>query len=545
MRRTLSIGLVVIGCLSGALSAAQTPALPRTVAESSRYSRTSTYREVVEFIRQIQAKSPYVRVEQIGRSTRGQSIPLVVVGDPPPASPAALARDDRLVVYLQGNIHAGEVEGKEALLALLRDIAGRAKPPFLDRLVLLICPIFNIDGNDQISPKNRRNQLGPKQGVGVRYNGQMLDLNRDSIKLESPEMRGLVENVLMRWDPALVVDCHTTNGSVHEEPVTYSWALNPNGDPDLIAFSRDRMMPQIEAHLKATSGTLAIPYGHFRGETQVDGWGTFGHKPRFLTNYIGLRNRLSILVENYAYASYKTRVRGNYQFAMSILEFCHQHQQEISRMIAQADQRTIRRGSAPKPTDRFGIETELQPTPKPVTILSWEMKRNPKGRYPRFVKDGNKKKYTLPYYADFAITEAVPLPYAYLMAVDAPHIAEKLMQHGVVVEALTKPATLNVQAFETTEIRTEPELFQGHRLTSIKGKPAMKKMRFPAGSLCVRTAQPLGRLAAYLLEPQSDDGLLVWNFFDRYLVTQWYRKPKTYPVYKLIQPTRLVTEAVR
>jgi len=193
-----------------------------TTAESSEFTATSRYAEVMTFIKELQGLSPLIRVERLCVSPEGREVPLLILGNPPPSSPLALNFDSRIVVYFQANIHAGEVEGKEASLMLARDILLDKSLPYLDDLVILLAPIFNADGNEKMAPNNRRGQVGPEKGVGVRYNGQNLDLNRDSIKMESPEIQGLLHNVLNRWDPVLLVDLHTTNGSYHEEPVTYS-----------------------------------------------------------------------------------------------------------------------------------------------------------------------------------------------------------------------------------------------------------------------------------------------------------------------------------
>ncbi|MCK5076368.1 MAG: hypothetical protein KAR38_08325, partial [Calditrichia bacterium] len=192
------------------LSAAEKPL---TVAEASQYKSTSTYNDVMDFIQTLQKQSSKIRVETICESVEGRKIPLLILGDPVPMSPLDLRNDERAIVYFQANIHAGEVEGKEAVLMLARDILAGETPDFLDKLIILITPNFNADGNEKISKRNRKRQHGPVNGVGVRYNGQKLDLNRDGIKLESPEVRGMVQNVLNRWDPLLFVDCHTTNGS--------------------------------------------------------------------------------------------------------------------------------------------------------------------------------------------------------------------------------------------------------------------------------------------------------------------------------------------
>ncbi|MDP2326003.1 MAG: M14 family zinc carboxypeptidase, partial [Gammaproteobacteria bacterium] len=172
---------------------------PLTRAESSGYTATSTHAEVMAYVRELQQRSPRIRVEMLGTSTEGRPIPLLVIGAPAPVSPAELRHDRRATVYFQANIHAGEVEGKDAALMVARDLLQGDAARYLDRLVVLIAPVFNPDGNEKISTKNRPTQNGPAGGVGVRVNGQNLDLNRDGIKLETPEVRGLVQNVLGRW----------------------------------------------------------------------------------------------------------------------------------------------------------------------------------------------------------------------------------------------------------------------------------------------------------------------------------------------------------
>ncbi|MEW5902563.1 MAG: M14 family metallopeptidase, partial [Acidobacteriota bacterium] len=354
--------------------------MPLTAAEASGFKTTSRYADVMNFIQDLQKLSPHLRVETLCVSAERRAVPLLVLGKPLPASPASLRYDERGVIYIQANIHAGEVEGKEASLMLARDILLSSELPYLDKLIILIAPIFNADGNEKISPENRRHQGGPEQGVGVRHNGQNLDLNRDSLKLESPELLGLVENILLRWDPLLLVDCHTTNGSYHQEVVTYSWGLNPNGDPNIISYQRDKMMPEIESILEKKYGTPALGYGGFRDYRAPEkGWQTFEPQPRYLTNYIGLRNRLSILDENYVYANFKARVMGNYHFLRAILDYCWAHLQEINRIIAAADRRASLRGLNPTEKDLFYIASDVQPLTNPITIHAYEVEITERG----------------------------------------------------------------------------------------------------------------------------------------------------------------------
>ena len=522
------------------------PSGPKTSAESTGYAATSTYAEVMSFIRELQKLSPFLRVETLATTAEGRAVPLVVIGKPLPQDPLSLRADKRIPVYIEANIHAGEVEGKEASLMLARDILLDPKLPYLDKIILLIAPIFNADGNEKMGPDNRRGQNGPEM-AGVRHNGQNLDLNRDAMKQESPEIQGLVRNGLLRWDPVLLVDCHTTDGSYHEEPVTYSWQLCPNGDLTLLKYARDKMLPAVAATLEKKYHTLSLPYGDpkdFRDMSK--GWQTFGHQPRYVTNYIGLRNRLAILDENYNYADFKTRVLGCYSFLRSILDYSALHADELARLTAEADRRTVERGLAPKESDTFGLDIEVRELPDKVTVRGYEVEITPRegSPFPEMKRTDRKKTYVLPYFADFVPKRTVRLPYAYVIPVFDEAIAARLRGHGLAVERLTEPVTLEVEAFRLKEVKASPRLYQGHRTNQVKGEPAVEKREFPRGTLVVRMAQPLGNLAAYLLEPESDDGLLVWNAFDKYIAREWGGGTETYPVYKLYTPQPLAADGL-
>lgn len=541
---TLAVFIILLS-FSPAFSLAEKN--PLTIAESSNFTATSRYSDVMEFIKEVQKQSSLIRVETLCVSSEGRKVPLVIIGNPAPSSTLNLKHDKRAVIYFQANIHAGEVEGKEASLILMRDIIQKETPSYLDKLVILLAPIFNPDGNEKISPEHRRNQIGPEKGVGVRYNGQMLDLNRDSIKLESPELRGLVRNVLMRWDPILLVDCHTTNGSYHEEPVTYSWPLNPNGDTSIISYMRDKMMPSIAKNLKEKYSTFSIPYGNFMDYKNPEkGWSTFGYQARYVVNYVGLRNRLSILDENYAYADYKTRVQSCYNFLRSILDYCYEHKEEIQELVKKADQKTIQRGLNLSSSDYFAVEFEQKPQKDPISIKGWEMQIIPREKgWPRIKKTDKKRTYTLPYFCNFIPKRTVSFPYGYLIPIHDDTIIEKLLQHGIIIEQLTESTTLEVEAFKVKELKSSPIPYQGHHLNSIKGEYLIEKKEFPAGTLFVCTSQPLANLAAFLLEAENDDGLLAWNFFDRYLISQWGRELQIYPVYRVLTPVNFAKETLR
>ncbi len=520
---------------------------PRTVAEATNFAATSRHVDVMDFIRELQRQSAKVRVETLCTSAEGKQIPMLVIGDPLPSSPADLKWDDRAVVYIQANIHAGEVEGKEAALMLARDILNGKTSNYLDDLVLLLVPIFNADGNDKISTENRPRQVGPEQGVGIRYNGQNLDLNRDGLKLESPEVDGLVRNALERWNPVFFLDAHTHNGSYHQEPVTWTWGLNPNADLTLLDFSADTMWPAIELTMRDKHGFSTVPHGDFIDPRNPEkGWVPLGPQPRYLSNYVGMRNRLSVLVETYPYADFETRVRGCYALYLSFLDFLHVNKDAIVDMVSEADRKTVRRGLNPTETDRFIVEYDQEPIERRFTIQGYEMEvEEREGRFPRVHPLETKKTYAdLPYLAKYTSKRSVRFPRGYLINVPDSSIAAKLRQHGILVERLVAPAKLKVEAFTVTEISAAERLNQGHYTNQAKGESSEVEKEFAAGTYFVSTAQPLANVAAYLLEPESDDGMLVWNFFDRYLAMQWGGGPREYPVYKIYDAAHLVKDTI-
>ena len=514
-----------------------------TVAEKSDYKSTSKYEDVKNFIEQLKKSSPNIKIENIATSVEGREIPLLIIGNPLPDSPGDLANDKRIVVYVQANIHAGEVEGKEAVLMYARDILNDKKPEVLKNVILLICPLFNPDGNEKINPQNRPHQNGPENGVGVRYNGQFLDLNRDAMKAESPEVRGVLTNVFNRWDPSVFMDCHTTNGSYHVEPVTFTWIVNPDGDNTLKTFMRDKMMPEMSRNLLSKYRIENCLYGEFIDMMNPDkGWILDASEPRYMSNYFGIRNRLGILDENYVYADYKSRVIGCYYLIRTLLDYASIHSSEIKGMIRDADGRTVARGKAPAVTDSFTIAYKVRPAPEKVTVRTFEadLVTDANGRN-SYRKSDRQKDVTIPYYIDYYPAKSVRFPFAYIINVKDPDILALLKRHGIRLEKLDNNSKMEVERFEINELRGATRLNQGHYTNTITGKYLKDTIDFQAGTLVVRTAQPLANVAAYLLEPQSNDGLVTWNFFDRYLVPQWGMGYNQYPVYRILDKIDLKT----
>jgi len=519
---------------------------PLTRAESTDYAATSRYADVMAFIRDLQREGSGLRVETLGISADGHAIPLLIIGDPAPSSPAELRDDERAVVYFQANIHAGEVEGKEAALMLARSLVLDRSPDVLERLVVLIAPIFNPDGNDRISPENRPRQNGPTDGVGIRFNGRNQDLNRDGMKLESPEVSGMVQNVLNRWDPVFYFDAHTHNGSYHQEPVTWVWGLNPLGDAAIFDYMANTAWPAIEQRMRTQFDTLTLPHGDFRDPRNPEaGWVPMGPEPRYLTNYVGLRNRLAVLDEQYPYVDFETRVQGSYHLMVSFLELVAEQREQIVTLVEQADQRTVARGLNPSADDIFIVAHEPEALARPVTIRGYEMEVDGEGPYPRVTPSETERIYRdVPYLAAYTAGDAVQLPRGYLITAPEPAVLDKLRQHGIMVERLVEPVRLPAEVFTVDSLTGADHSTQGHYTSTVEGRASFAEREFAAGTWFVPMAQPLANVAAYLLEPRSNDGLVFWNYFDLYLAFQWWPEPREYPVYKLHERVSLVTETV-
>lgn len=516
----------------------------QTVAERSDFKSTSDYKDVRSFIDQLKKSSKYIREEKIATTTEGRDVTLLIVGNPMPKTPRDLLNDKRIVVYIQADIHAGEVEGKEATLMYLRDMLKETNPEILKNVVLLICPLFNADGNEKISPLNRTYQNGPVNGVGIRYNGQFLDLNRDAMKAESPEVRGVLTNIFDNWDPAIFMDCHTTDGSYHVEPTTFCWMVNPNGDNSLIKYMSSKLMPAVSKTLLVKYKVENCFYGEFIDMMDPGkGWIIEAAEPRYMSNYFGIRNRLGILNENYVYADFKSRVMGCYYLIHSLIEYASENKAEIKTMLAEADKKMIARGSDPVVTDSFAIAYNVRPLEEKVTIRTFEAERtNNADEYFSYRKTDRQKDVTVPYYIDYYPTKNVKFPYAYVLTTLDPEIIDLLKIHGIRLEKLTADTRIEVQRFVISSLKGSSKLNQGHYTNTINGSYTTEKLDFPSGTIVVRTAQPLGNLAAYLLEPQSNDGLTFWNFFDRYLVPQWGTGFNPFPVCKILNKTELNTK---
>lgn len=498
----------------------------QTTPERTNFEQTSTYADVMSFLRTVDRASPLIFLDSIGKTNEGRAMPLVVVGtNLRSATPEAVRATGKLRVYLQGNIHAGEVEGKEVLQILLREIASGQHRAWLDSMVLLINPIYNADGNERFDLRNRGRQHGPLKGMGVRPNAQGLDLNRDHTKLESPEARALV-GMFNRYDPHMGVDLHTTDGSIMAYHLTYSPPLHPNTHPGIITLLRERWLPTITKSIKDKHGWDYYYYGNLQGRDTTRGWYTFEHVARFNNNYVGIRNRVAILSEAYSYATFEDRIKATKYFVDEILAYARVHAGEIKRLVQQADAASI-------VGQTLATRARIDPNGKPATILLGEITRevNPYSGDTIWRRADVRTPAPMKEFGTFAATETATVPRAYFVPPAwVPKVAPLLQLHGIRSRSMARDTTVQAERFRIDSTTVSARQFQNHRERQIFGAYEPASVTMPMGTLIIPMDQPLARLAFILLEARSDDGLVDWNFLDPELQNERY-----YPIVRALK----------
>ncbi|MGE0143437.1 MAG: M14 family metallopeptidase [Planctomycetota bacterium] len=479
---------------------------PQTVAERSNFTSTATLEETRTFLETVIASVPDrgMRLREFGRSEADR--PLYRLDIPPTAAASGETPTTRVLIV--ANIHAGEVCGKDAMQLLVREIADGEHVETAGQCDLVLVPIYNVDGNEDVRTDHRRNQNGPINGMGRRENDRGLDLNRDCIKAESAEFRALLR-LMTEFDPHVVFDLHTTNGSPHAYHVTYATSLSTNAEPKLVEFARERLIPTLRTGLLERHGVRSFDYGN-QGRGTPPEWSTFDHRPRFLTNYVGLRNRISLLSEAYAYDPFETRVRNTRAFVLEGLRAIIGNRETIRDLCARAD------AEATDSFDsiRFGTATELvEGELGEVLMGAWDRVAHPGGGT-RLHRRSEFAAVTMRLRTRFESREQSPLPKAAWVVLDpTAAVRDLLTAHGIEHRDSERDIEVGVHQFLPRSGDREARAYQGHRAITLRGEWRAVQRTIPAGSILVPSHQRLARLAAQLLEPLSEDGLTTWEHF--------------------------------
>jgi len=494
------------------LMAQEPPPQPQTVPEATHYAHTSRVDDVRKFIDAVLKlpKAERIHVEIAGKSHEGRELLHVKVALPEPGK-------DRLRVLVIGNIHAGEIEGKESIQLLLREFASGEHEELLRAAELHFVPIYNPDGNERIDVKNRVEQNGP-DGVGERANGNGLDLNRDFVKAEAEETRILL-SLFRSIDPQLFMDLHTTNGSYHGYHLTYAPSLCVSIDPGIARLSRTLLDDATAA--MAAQKFQVFDYGNF--ETRdwdgsgapeskgQKGWWSYDQRPRYGTNYFGLRNRIAVLSEAYSYCDFQSRIAATRAFVLAVVAALCKRADEVRAACALAD----RRLTAPDAPVYLGTGAIFaEPEQLPVLVGAVD-KQEIAGLGTRLIRKGDGTPEPMPVFRRFRAQQTIALPVAWALLAPSAAVVDLLAAHGVHTERLAVTTKASAQQFAVTAKRKPKRPYQGHQELELQGQWAdATAVELPAGTVLVSARQPLGRLAAQLLEPQSDDSLSTWNCFE-------------------------------
>ena len=478
---------------------------PFTIAESSGYARTSLHADVLGFIEALRALGdPRLHIGDFGHTPQGRLLPLLVLSSSGRFTPEAALRAGLPVVLLQCGIHAGEVEGKEAALMLVRDILAGAHGDLLQRLTLVVVPLFNADGNDRISPENRKldvehfqGQMGPDGGVGTRNTAAGINLNRDYMRQEATEMRLLQTRVCHPWNPHLTIDCHATNGSIHRFALSYDIPhTGSSGRSEPVDFMRQQMLPALRTQVRHSEGLDIFWYGNFLRDEggSGTGWMTYTHHPRFGSNYRGLTNRLDLLLETYAYQPLQDRVLATYAVLREALAYVADHGAQIVALLQRCSE----------PPGEIAVRYRLEAWPDATVEIAT---REP------YTLQGSPVLIRVPHFARFVPDHMVRRPAAY--AVPGP-VGEHLQRHGLRVEwpAMAKQLQVEVATVGPTVSSAGREILEANASSYLQAQYHSSVRDLPAGWALVDTAQPRGAIAVYLCEAGSDDGLVACGLLE-------------------------------
>jgi hypothetical protein len=488
-----------------------------TPAEKTGFAETPRHAETMAWLRRLATASPEIEIVTLGTSAEGRPIELVIASADGAFTPGALRASPKPVLFAHGGIHAGEIDGKDAGMMLLRDLTVRGtQRELLAGAHFLFVPVLNVDGHERFSAFGRINQRGPRE-IGWRTDANNLNLNRDFTKLDTAGVRAVVA-VLNAYEPELYLDLHVTDGLDYQYDVTFGW-VGPHGfSPQIAAWLDLTLGPALARDLHAAGhvpGPLVFPANGVDASGGIVEW--MG-SPRFSSTYGDVRHVPTVLVENHSLKPYDQRVLGTYVLLESALRTLAREHAALTRAIAADRARRPgelpiewRAGAAPGTLEFLGIASEKYTSPvSGAEAVRWL---------------GRPETQRVPHIRMNVPARSVRRPKAYWIPAAWGDVIARLELHGIAVERLTAPREVSVQMdrLRSHELAREP--FEGRVRITAKLEHEVRREHFPAGSVRVPTDQPLGDLAVLLLEPDSEDSFFQWGFFHPILQLTEYAEP--------------------
>ncbi len=495
----------------------ESPNVPKdwqTLAETTDYRKSWNYADTIAFAQKLDKASDKIIYQSFGKSGEGRDLPLLIVSDGKISTPEAAKKSGKAIILIQAGIHSGEIDGKDAGFALIRDIViTKSRADLLKDAILLFVPIYNVDGHEMASPYNRINQNGPDE-MGWRATSAGLNLNRDYMKADANETRAFLR-LWNAWKPDFFFDLHVTDGADFQYNITYEYAHFQEVSPHIKNWMDANFDGKIVAEVEK-EGNLLTHYLEFGGREVTSGIFTFIATPRFATGYVALRNRPGLLVETHSLKPYKSRVRGTYDILWKTLEEINRSKASLFEANKKADEETINRGKTFDANKQFPLQIGL--TDKSIDFklkaVEYKLEDSAISGAKKIVYGTQPKEIAVKKYDDAKVNSSVAPPLYYIVPPQFQSAIERLEMHGVKFERIAKPLTVEVESYRLTEPKWSPNPFENRLPMAFKSASFTETRTFPGNSVLVPLNQEAGNVAIHLLEPNAPDSLVFWGFFN-------------------------------
>ncbi len=486
-----------------------------TYYEKSGYTATPGYEETMSFCKRLAVHSPFVDLQYFGKSARGRDLPLMIIDKNGNFTKEKVGNSGNAILFIEAGIHPGEIVGKDAVLMFLRDIIIHEKYlELLDHVTILFIPIFNVDGHERISAFNRINQNGPVE-MGWRTNAQNLNLNRDFLKADSPEMQDWLK-LFNKWLPDFFIDIHTTDGADYQYVLTYVMEIHGNMDKGLTQWCKNTYIPEIESKMNK-AGFPVFEYIAFRRWFDpTSGLRTDVAPPRLSQGYVALQNRPGLLIETHMLKPYKERIASVYEITKITLKIIDKQYSKLIELNKKADLHV-----SDEKFRNYDFPLRFKRSDKDSTMIDfkgyeYDIVYSDITNADWFKYDQERPKtFKLPYFNTINVDYSVKLPEAYIIPPEWDAVIYRLKLHGVNMYKLKKLMTIEseIYKFKTPQWQNNP--YEGrHPLTEIDYDIIIKEITYPKGSMIVPTNQRAARVIANILEPKAEDSYVFWGFFD-------------------------------
>jgi hypothetical protein len=497
-------------------SATAQSALPtfETTAEKTEFKKTGRYEEVARLCTAFQKNYPKaVKCFEFGKTPENRPMLAMLVSHSGVMT-AKLAKDKKIPVLLvQGGIHAGEIDGKDAGFIALRDaLKTPQEKSWLKHQVLIFVPVFNIDGHERFAAWNRPNQNGPEE-MGWRTTAQNYNLNRDYAKADTPEMQAMLR-LVNEWDPIAYVDLHVTNGAKFQHDISIQVEPVNAGDAELRRAGLKMKNDVLDTLKRKGSQPLGFYPSFNVNDDPTSGFTDSVAPPRFSTGYFLLRNRFGMLVETHSWKDYATRVRITRHSIDAMLQLTATHGQDWLRIAAQADARSQKSIGQREP-----LSYTTSDKTRNIDFLGYEYSRTPSdisGQLMTTYDDTKPQVWQLTVRDEILLGDTETIPSAYIVPpAYAAIVGGKLKQHGIRFETINNANYKSeIDVFRASTAKISTQSFESHQRISVTGEWKKESVEIKNGSLTVPLNQPKARLIMALLEPKAPDSMLAWGVFN-------------------------------